>query len=65
MSNACLCETALQLTAPGKGLLASDESTGTIGKRLAKASVENSEVRSTLEPGSTACTHLDVIHFDI
>lgn len=30
-------ETAQQLAAPGKGLLASDESTGTIGKRLEKA----------------------------
>lgn len=32
-----LQETAQQLAAPGKGLLASDESTGTIGKRLEKA----------------------------
>ena len=39
-----LCEVAQQLTAPGKGLLASDESTGTIGKRLAKSGVENTEV---------------------
>ena len=39
-----LCETIQQLTAPGKGLLASDESTGTIGKRLAKAGIANTEV---------------------
>ena len=51
MSNARLCETAQQLTAPGKGLLASDESTGTIGKRFNKAYIENTEVPSMLEPG--------------
>lgn len=28
----------------GKGLLASDESTGTIGKRFEKAGLENTEV---------------------
>lgn len=38
--------TARQLAAPGKGLLASDESTGTIGKRLEKAGFENTEVGS-------------------
>ncbi|KAK9839825.1 hypothetical protein WJX81_004472 [Elliptochloris bilobata] len=42
-STAELCEVAQQLTAPGKGLLASDESTGTIGKRLAKAGILNTE----------------------
>lgn len=36
-----LVELASQLAAPGKGLLASDESTGTIGKRLEKAGIEN------------------------
>lgn len=35
---------ARQLTEPGKGLLASDESTGTIGKRLEKHGIENTEV---------------------
>ena len=39
-----LCATAAYLTGPGKGLLASDESTGTLGKRLAKAGLENTEV---------------------
>ncbi|KAI3428677.1 hypothetical protein D9Q98_007500 [Chlorella vulgaris] len=38
-----LIETAKYLSAPGKGLLASDESTGTIGKRLEKAGFENTE----------------------
>ncbi|PSC75875.1 fructose-1,6-bisphosphate aldolase [Micractinium conductrix] len=38
---ASLEETAAALAAPGKGLLASDESTGTIGKRLEKAGIEN------------------------
>jgi fructose-bisphosphate aldolase class 1 len=41
---ASLEATARQLAAPGKGLLASDESTGTIGKRLEKAGFENNEV---------------------
>lgn len=50
-TNAELCEVAQQLTAPGKGLLASDESTGTIGKRLAKAGIENTEVGRQLQPG--------------
>ena len=39
-----LNETALQLAAPGKGILASDESTGTIGKRLERAGLQNDEV---------------------
>ena len=43
-TSAELCEVAQQLTATGKGLLASDESTSTIGKRLAKAGIENTEV---------------------
>jgi fructose-bisphosphate aldolase class I len=36
-----LNETALALVAPGKGILAADESTGTIGKRFASIGVEN------------------------
>ncbi len=36
--------TANKLAAPGKGLLASDESTPTIGKRLVKAGLINDEV---------------------
>ena len=36
MDSSSLASTAERLVAPGKGLLASDESTGTIGKRLAK-----------------------------
>jgi len=38
-----LNETALALVAPGKGILAADESTGTIGKRLASINTENTE----------------------
>lgn len=38
-----LAEVASKLAAPGKGLLASDESTGTIGKRLEKVGKENTE----------------------
>ncbi|CDJ50145.1 Fructose-bisphosphate aldolase, related [Eimeria brunetti] len=38
-----LIATAKALTAPGKGLLAADESTGTIGKRFASIGVENTE----------------------
>lgn len=37
-----LAATAQRLTAAGKGLLASDESTPTIGKRLQKAGIEDS-----------------------
>ena len=35
---------ASRLVAKGKGLLASDESIGTIGKRLARAGLANTEV---------------------
>jgi hypothetical protein len=35
--------TAKAIVADGKGILAADESTGTIGKRLAGISVENTE----------------------
>jgi len=36
-----LKNTAEKITAPGKGILAADESTGTIGKRFAGIGVEN------------------------
>ena len=36
-----LMETAKAICAPGKGILAADESTGTIGKRFDGISVEN------------------------
>lgn len=39
-----LAETARYLASAGKGVLASDESTGTIGKRLEKVGLENKEV---------------------
>jgi fructose-bisphosphate aldolase class I len=42
--HASLAEVAAALAAPGKGLLASDESVGTIGKRLEKAGLVNDEV---------------------
>lgn len=35
---------AKQMVAPGKGILAADESTGTIGKRFEKINVQNEEV---------------------
>jgi len=38
-----LIETARAISSPGKGILAADESTGTIGKRLAGIDVENTE----------------------
>ena len=40
-----LTKTASRLAAKGKGLLASDESIGTIGKRIEKAGLANTEVR--------------------
>ncbi len=42
--NASLAEVAAYMAAPGKGILASDESTGTIGKRLEKVGISNDEV---------------------
>ncbi|GMH40656.1 hypothetical protein BSKO_08560 [Bryopsis sp. KO-2023] len=38
-----LANVAQSLAAPGKGILASDESTGTVGKRLEKVGLENTE----------------------
>ncbi|XP_047309606.1 fructose-bisphosphate aldolase 3, cytoplasmic-like [Impatiens glandulifera] len=38
-----LCANAAYIGSPGKGILAADESTGTIGKRLASINVENNE----------------------
>lgn len=38
-----LAETASKLATPGKGILAADESTGTIGKKFASIGVENTE----------------------
>ncbi len=38
-----LVENARRIAATGKGILAADESTGTIGKRFADISVENNE----------------------
>ncbi|MEO5565208.1 MAG: class I fructose-bisphosphate aldolase [Luteimonas sp.] len=43
MSIEQLAETARALVAPGKGIIAIDESTGTIAKRLAAVGLENSE----------------------
>jgi len=36
-----LIRTAREIAAPGKGILAADESTGTIGKRFDQINVEN------------------------
>ncbi len=38
-----LVETARAIAAPGKGILAADESTGTIGQRFKSIDVENIE----------------------
>lgn len=38
-----LAETAKAITRPGYGILAADESTGTIGKKFAPLGVENNE----------------------
>lgn len=38
-----LSDIAQKIVAPGKGILAADESTGTMGKRLQKINVENTE----------------------
>lgn len=38
-----LIQTAKTIATPGRGILAADESTGTIGKRFASINVENNE----------------------
>ncbi len=38
-----LVQTARAIAAPGKGILAADESTGTIGQRFSGINVENNE----------------------
>ncbi len=43
MSIEQLAETAQAMVAPGKGVIAIDESTGTIGKRFAAVGIDNSE----------------------
>ena len=43
MSNNLLAKTIEDIAIPGKGILAADESTGTIGKRFATIDTENSE----------------------
>ena len=43
MTAQSLVDTAEALVAPGKGILAADESTGTIGKRFAALGIENTE----------------------
>jgi fructose-bisphosphate aldolase, class I len=43
MSNATLADTAAAMVAPGKGILAADESTGTIGKRFAGIDTPSTE----------------------
>lgn len=43
MTNATLAQTAQAMIAPGKGILAADESTPTIGKRFAGIGVESTE----------------------
>src|SRR3546814_3936339 len=43
MSIEQLAETALAMVAPGKGIIAIDESTGTIAKRFAGVGIENTE----------------------
>ncbi|MCW5581413.1 MAG: fructose-bisphosphate aldolase, partial [Luteimonas sp.] len=43
MSIETLAETALAMVAPGKGIIAIDESTGTIAKRFEAVGIANSE----------------------
>ncbi|CAD7923080.1 unnamed protein product [Amoebophrya sp. A120] len=46
-----LVENANKIAAPGKGILAADESTGTIGKRFDSVGVENSEANRSFYRG--------------
>ncbi|XP_073004220.1 fructose-bisphosphate aldolase, cytoplasmic isozyme 1 [Typha latifolia] len=65
-----LIKTAKYIATPGKGILAADESTGTIGKRLASINVENIEanrqaLRELLFTAPNALTYLSgVILFE-
>ena len=43
MNIEALNKIAIQMVVPGTGILAADESTGTIGKRLASIGAENNE----------------------
>ena len=59
-----LTSIARHLTCKGKGLLAADESTGTIGKRLTSCGLENNEVRlvEVLERLHISCYLLSCTH---
>ena len=46
-----LVENANKIAAPGKGILAADESTGTIGKRFDSVAVENNEANRSFYRG--------------
>ncbi|CAM6008875.1 unnamed protein product [Sphagnum balticum] len=65
-----LIATAKYISTPGKGILAADESTGTIGKRLASIKVENVEsnrqaLRELLFTAPNVCQYLSgVILFE-
>ena len=59
-----LAATAQAIAAPGKGILAADESTGTIGKRFANIDVENTEenrrlYRQLLFTADKVCKSMD------
>ena len=48
-------DTARELVAPGKGILAADESTGTIAKRFDAIGIESTEEqRRRYRPGNSA-----------
>lgn len=70
MNRQALAETARQLVEPGRGILAADESTGTIKKRLDSVGVESTEetrrsYRETLFTTEGAGEHISgVILFD-
>lgn len=51
-----LKETASNLVVKGKGLLASDESVGTIGKRIEKAGLANTQVTHASSAGQPSRT---------
>jgi fructose-bisphosphate aldolase class I len=58
-----LIATAKYISTPGKGILAADESTGTIGNRLASIKVENVEsnrqaLRELLFTAPNVCQYL-------
>src|SRR3546814_11225773 len=60
MNEKLLNETALAMVAAGKGILAADESTGTIEKRFTSIKVENTADRKSVVKGKSVTVRLEL-----